>query len=600
MPTKEEQDELYVPTSAPALPSSKASHKSQQHVVVKEQQSEAKDTAVGLPTDITDNAETDRAVDAITSEEADEVLATEDSEREAVEDSMPKHRVRAFFSTWLGTKRGWKWTFAVLFVIAVGLGAMPTTRYWALNSAGVRCSLSLSTIDGDTQLSLPGVTVAAGPRQGETDHSGLAALYNLKLGPQTLTISRPGFKAVHQRLILGWGGNPLGSIAMKDTGEQYTVYVRDYVTGATITGASASDSGSQTLADKSGKITMTVSGNEDEQPIPITVSAPGYATENVSLSGTSTKPITVLLPPSQKEVYVANQSGAYNLCTSYVDGTDKQVLLAGTSTETSNISLAVSPDDSEVALVSSYDSSGAAQQTVTLVNVTGGAVQTLDTAAQIRLIGWVGSTIIYEEETAGGSTPGYSVISFDYATNSRDQLATSSQFTAVTLAAGMVYYAIPASASTTNDGFFAIQPDGSGKQAILAQDIWAVLRSSYAEFSIDTGNGWYDYTVGGNTASALLSAPSNLNSIQYLDSPDGKLSASVMNGQLQLYTVSSGRDQTLGTVTNAAYPLRWLTDDELIYRVTNGSTSADYVIDVNGGSPKFITDMTNTTGTVGS
>jgi hypothetical protein len=615
VPAKKEQDASNEITSAPPVRSSILSrsklkpltnvHPSAPAAQQDEALSQDSKVSRDLPVDMTDDAATDRAVDAISSQEADAVLAIEDTALSEAKSMVPKHRIGAFFSAWLGTKRGWKWTVFVIFIVIVGLGSVPTTRYDILNAAGVRCSLSLSTVDGDTQLVLPGSTASVGSVQGATNHAGFASLYNLKLGPQTLVISRPGFATVRQHLVLGWGGNPLGSTVMKDVGEQYTIDVHDYVTGAAIGNASANNSGSQTLANKRGEITMTISGNADEQPIPITITAPGYATKSINLSGTSNKPVAVSLAPSQPEVYVADQDGSYDLYSSYVDGTNKQVLLAGTSTETSSISLAVSPDGSEAALVSTrdanYDSSGTLLQAITLVAVPGGSIQTLDHAEQIRLIGWVGSTIIYEEQTAAGLSPSYSIESYNYATSSRDQLATSDQFTYVTLAAGVVYYAIPASASTTNDGFYAVQSNGSGKQTILSQDVWSVLRSSYANFSVDTANGWYSYVTGGTTATMLPNAPSNVTSTQYLDLPDGKSSASVVNGQLQIYTIATGKTQTITAATNATYPLRWVTDTELIYRTTDGGINSDYIVDVDGGTPKLIvTDLIDTTGAAGN
>lgn len=552
---------------------------------------------------MTDNQETDRAVDAISSIEADKELEHEDADRDDVERRMPKHYLMNFFSAWLCTKRGWKWTLAIFFTAAVGLALVPSIRYKALNAAGVRCSLSVITMDGSTQLALPGVTLADGHVHVVTDSAGHAALHNLRLGKQTITLARPGFATATQHVVLGWGSNPLGSTSLKSVGQQYTITVRDFITSSTLSGATANNEGLVALADKSGKITLTISDNTTEQSIPVTISAPGYANKNISLSGTNLSPVSVLLAPAQKEVYVAKQDGLYGLYSSYVDGAGKQLLLAGTNTETSNISLAVSPDGTQTALVSTrdanYDSGGALLQALTLVNVGDGTPLTLDHGEQILLLGWSGSTVVYEIQTAAGQSPNYNIVSYNYATSSRNQLASGSQFIGATLAAGVVYYGIPATASTTNNGFYAIQPNGSGKQAILSEDVWSVLRSGYADFSVQTDKSWYDYNIGGNAPSPLTNAPNNLGSTAFLDSPDGKLSASVVNGQLRISTIGTGKSSTMGNVSGAAYPLRWLNATDLIYRVTNGSDSSDYVVNVSGGSPKLITSVVDTTSIVG-
>jgi hypothetical protein len=558
-----------------------------------------------LPPDATDTPATDKVVDEISNEEADEVLAAEDTVRQAANEKPRSFwgKIADFFAAWLGNKHGRRWTLLALLVIIAALGTVPVIRYWALNEAGVRSSLSLTVIDADTQLPLQNVTVQVGSVHTTTNRAGTVTVRYLRLGSQRLVLQRPGLARLAQQLTIGWGENPLGSFSLKDVGQQYTILVHDYVSGAAIANAEAESNGYDALSDKNGKITLTVD-DTGGQSVPVTLTAAGYATQNITLSSTGQRPTSVQLLPAQQEVYVAGQGSLYNLYTSNVAGQNQHLLLAGTPTETSTIALAVSPDGSQAALVStrdpSYDSSGEILTAMALVNVANGNVVTIDHAEQIQLVGWIGTTIIYEEETAVSPTPDYNIIAYNYATDSRYQLATASQFSTIMTAGGSVYYAIPAAASSTTDGLFVVQPDGSGKQTILSQDVWTVLRSSYTTMDIQTANGWYSYSIGSAGASPMTGTPNSYTNRLYIDSPDGKHSAWVNTtdsaAQLLVYGTSSSQDTAVQTPAGASYPLRWLTNSDLIYRVTTSQGSADYIVNLNGGTSKKIVDVTNTSG----
>jgi hypothetical protein len=43
-----------------------------------------------------------------------------------------------------------------------------------------------------------------------------------------------------------------------------------------------------------------------------------------------------------------------------------------------------------------------------------------------------------------------------------------------------------------------------------------------------------------------------------------------------------------------AYPVRWLTDTTILYRVTTGSEVADYAVTTAGGQTRKVTDVVST------
>lgn len=555
-----------------------------------------------LPDDLTDNPETDKAVDEISNHEADRILEVEDRIREGlnVEPNNFKVKLGRFFKAWLGTKQGWYITLAFVFVSASILMVMPKTRYYLLNAYGVRASLSLNVTDGNTDLPLQNVAVAIGYLQGKTNRNGDVTVTNLRLGPQRLTVFRPGFAKVSQSVTIGWGENPLGNFPLKETGQQYIIYAKDLLTGKAVTSAQAVSNGFNALSNSAGKITLTVSGSSGSS-IQVEVSAEGYNTQNINISGNSSA--TVNLVPAGKDIFVSPSIGTNDLYSCNLDGSDTQLLLAATPTQTDNMSIAVSPNDAEVALVSTrdsvYDSSGKLQDSMTLINIGSGSTLTLDHAEQIQIIGWAGETVVYQEQISAG-TPTYNLISYNYATNSRDQLATSAQFSSAFIAAGTVYYAVPDSETTTTGGFFSIKPDGSGLQTILSQGVGTVLRTGYSSVNLQTDSSWYGYSIGRSSATQSASAPLNYDNRTYIDSPDNSHSAWVnstdSSNQLLVYDIASGSDNNITTPSSVSYPIWWISNKEMVYRVVTSTGSSDYLEDISTNSSRKIIDVANING----
>jgi hypothetical protein len=86
----------------------------------------------------------------------------------------------------------------------------------------------------------------------------------------------------------------------------------------------------------------------------------------------------------------------------------------------------------------------------------------------------------------------------------------------------------------------------------------------------------------------------------YLDSPDGKRSVRVdardYNGALIVRDLASGKEVELTTQKSMQSPVYWLTDTIVVYRVSSAAEVADYAVDVLGGAPKKLADvsLTNT------
>lgn len=545
-----------------------------------------------------DDAKTDELVDEIAAKEGDEVLAAQDAASDKAGLKVPKKE--NFFKRWWNNKWARWITIGLLVAGLVALFIIPSTRYWILNTLGVRASSSLTAVDSATQLPLKGVKVQIGDKEATTDSEGVAKLTDLKLGPQQLKIEKTGFAEIDRQITIGWGSNPLGNVPLTATGVQYVIEVRDYLSEKPIEGATAVSGESAALSDKNGKITLTMpaaAGPNDS----VTLSKDGYRTEQMTLNADADQSTQAIMVPARKAVFVSRSSGKYDVYKSDLDGKNRELLLAATGNETSNLSLAVSPDGSRAALVSTRDgkpaSGGGLLSSVVLINVADGSSLSIAEGPQITLIDWVGPRLVFEVVSSDVAAENhYTVTSYNMGDGSRLQLAAANRLNAVRSAQGVIYYAVGLGTDVGAQlGLFKINPDGSGKQRVTESEIVTLLRTTYSAFALQLADGsWQAYDIPSSAVSGS-GLPASLTSRSYADNSGRSKSLWVNQGSLISYDIASAKDTAVKTQSGLAYPVYWLSASAAVYRVAGGET-ADYAVDVGGGSAHKVADVTSTFG----
>jgi len=558
--------------------------------------------------DLLADEKTDEAVDEIVKEEGDEVLAAEDAARTPQEAPKPRGfwgKVGHFFAAWWHNKWARNITIFILLAAIAAFAAFPQTRYFVLNKAGVRSSMSLSVVDNGTRLPLKNVSVSIDGKTAKTDSQGKAKISEITLGKHKLGISRVAFAKIEQNVVIGWGSNPLGDFILNPTGARYEVKVTDYISGKPIAGAEAvsEDESVTAVADKKGIITLTFE-NTDVASANVTIRAKDYRDANATIKTESTAQSEVTMVPTQKVVFISKQSGKYDLISMYVDGRDKKTLLAGTGSENNNLGLVVSPDSKAAAMVSTRDNvrdrDGYLLSTLTLVDVDHSMPVTITHAQQIQLVTWSGNQLVFVETSAGASAANpnrYRLIAYDYTTNKRTILATANQFNGMANLGGYIYYAISSTDPSVQAKFYRVKLDGTGRQTVLDKEVWTVVRSAYDTLRLQTPDGWYTFNVDGTLQKT--DAPGQFISRNYSTGPK-MLSAWVDSrdgqGVLLTYDTTTKKDTIVKSQNGLAYPIRWLNSTTLIYRISTEQEVADYAVGINGGQTKKISDVTNTFG----
>lgn len=551
---------------------------------------------------------TDAAVDDIVHEEADKVLEAEDTKHATPGNAEHKtgiQKLKQFFRAWWRNKLARNATIAAILMLIVAAATWPTSRYWLLNTAGVRSSASLRIIDNSTNLPLKNVAVSLGSYTAKTNENGEARFAFVRLGPQTLHIERVAFAPINKQITIGWGSNPLGELNLMATGAQYTFSVHDYLSGEAIKAEAVSGEASA-FADKNGKIVLTVD-NPESDTVKVNIKASDYRVETLTFAANTKDIVDVRMVPAQPLVYVTKQSGRYDLYKVDVDGKNKNKLLAGTGRERQNMTVATSPDGQYAALVSSRgttrDENGYLLDTLTLINLKTLETKPIDEAQNIRLTNWVGKRLVYSATYAAPSAATGNrqrIITYNTEDHARKALAMSDYFNGIVSDNDTLYYVIASSDPDQTPGLYKTKLDGNGKQTILAKQIWSLTRVSQAKISLETPDGWYEYKLGDISATKGNPPSDTYISHQYVSGKDSAKSLWVDNrdgkGVLLVHDTSNGKDQNIISASGLTMPVRWLSPSVIAYRITNSSETADYVKSLNGGEAKKIVDVTNTGG----
>jgi hypothetical protein len=543
-----------------------------------------------------------------------DMTESEDTAPTEQKTSAPKDKkpgkVSTFLKKWWHNKLARRSTIAIVLLLIAAAIAMPKSRYFILNNTGVRSSASLTVLDNSTQLPLKNVEVSLAGQAAKTDDNGNVKIEHVKLGSAQFLIQKRAFANINKTIVVGWGSNPLGSFQLVPTGSQYAIFVKDWLTDKVITDASANAGDADAKADQKGKILLTIDPALAQQDsLPVTIKSDNYRDEKINLDLSNKADRIVRMVTDRKDVYISNRSGKYDVYSIYVDGKNEKLVLAGTGLEHDDMVLVQHPTDNVAALVSTRvnarNKEGFLLSTLTLINLDDNTTQALGQSEQIQIVGWIGRRIIFVQIAAGASAADpqrFRLMSYDYKTNDKKELASANSFNDIVLEGDKIYYA-PSGAyqSDPNAGLIVTDADGSHKQTLLKNEVWNIFRVSFDTMNLATQKDWYEYKIGGsNDPTMLTQSPANPKNRLYVTSQDGKHSLWVDQrdgkGLLINYDTSAKADTTLETKAGLAYPVKWLTNNILIYRIHSDQETADYVLDITGGKEHKITDLYSAAG----
>lgn len=493
---------------------------------------------------------------------------------------------------------------ALLFLVAL----IPNSRYFVLNTVGVRSSASVRVLDQSTGQPLKNVSVQVAGVENKTDNDGVAKIERIKLGSTNLKIDKRAFASKEQKVTIGWGSNPLGDFEVEPTGLQYSFKITDFLSGNPIEKAEAVSGEYSAFSDEEGLAVLTIE-DPGENAIEIEIQAETYRTEMLSKDKEDKTVQEISLVPNKKHVFVSKRTGKYDVYKIDVDGQNEELVLSGTGNEKEDIQLFPHPDKDLVALVSTRgterNKDGYLLSTLTLIDLSDDEVKTeaLATSERIQLVDWQNEYLVYVRIAEGASAANperHRLVTYNSDTGSAEQIASSNYFNDVAMINGQIYYA-PSTYQGGTPGLFKVDANGENSDRIFEQEVWSVFRTGYNSVMFSVNRDWYEYKIDDNKVLAASGAPAVQLSRVYIDGPedskktiwidqrDGK--GTIIEDNLEI-----SEERTIYAQSGLTYPIRWMNNSTLVYRISSGQEIADYAISIDGGEPKKIVDVTNTGG----
>lgn len=562
-----------------------------------------------LPEDPANDSDTGKIVDDIVQHEGDELIEAHDerlTEAFQPQKSGWQQKLKDFFRAWWDNKIARWSTIAGLTVAFLAVLIIPVSRYFVLNTVGVRSRASVTVIDQSTLQPLKNMQVSLAGQKALTDKDGNASLLHIRLGSSHLLIEKRGFATIDKKITVGWGSNPLGSLSVTPQGSQYVLSFTDFLSKKPIAKAEATSGDASALSDDKGIIKITIDKPEDTVEVIITVD--GYRDEKLSFSSGTKETQNVKAVPNRPHIFVSKRSGKYDVLKIDADGKNEQQLLAGTGFERDDITLVPHSSKNLAALVSTRDnahnSDGFLLSTLTIINTTDGSISRIVQSERVQIIGWVGSRLVYVQVAAGSSAANprrNRIMSYDIDTKSGKELASANYFNDMQIVGSKLFYAASSAYQSSGTvGLVKMDVDGNNKITVVSGEVWNIFRTSYGHLTLAQQQDWQDYQIADGKVTKLSGAPANPANRVYSDSPDGKHCVWVDNrdgkGVLLSYDPAQDKDTTLKTQNGLSNPISWLSNTTLVYRVNSGQETADYVLNIDGGDAQKLKDVTNTTG----
>ena len=560
-----------------------------------------------------DDNQLGQVIEEIVAEDADKLLEVEDEktkdEATTVEVKPKKERKKRgnFFKAWLGNTLYRNITIGLIMLGIVASLAIPTSRYFVLNTAGVRASVSIKVLDDKTSLSLKNVEFVVDGKSTKSDGNGDAKLDKVKLGKLKVIIKKSAFAELKKTVTLGWGSNPLGEQRLVPTGTQFTFTAKDFTSNKPVADTEVNFGDSSAKFNPEGEAVLTIPAVEDDQ-IEVTVSAKNYRDEKVKISTTTKDKTNVSMVPAKKHVFVSKRSGKLDLYKTDVDGKNQAVILAATGIEREeSLSLSSHPTKPVVAFASTRENNrnqdGFLLTTLNLIYLDTNEVVKVAQSERIQIVDWSGDYLVYVKITQGASEANpnrHKIMSYNIEQQTEKELASTNYFNDVVSVNGVIYYSPAVYKVNGKVGLYRVNADGTNKKTIYDKEVWNLFRTTYDKFSLSVGQDWYELNLPNDEVKKVGGAPSVLKSRVYVDSPNHKQSiwVDVRDGKSVLlnYSIDKKSDQALVNESGIKNPIYWLDDDHVVYRVADGDETADYVLSLSGGEPKKIGDVTNTIG----
>lgn len=314
------------------------------------------------------------------------------TENEGLSVALKHSKLKRFF----GSKRG-KITTIVssIVIVLVVIFAIPITRYTILG-AFIKKDVMITVVDSATKKPVTDADVTLGTLNTKTDNNGMAHLSRVPVGNYDVSVAKNYYESSTMRYIVPIFAAPQDtSIELKATGRQVMVSVTNTITHDPVAKAAIKTHDTSAVTDAQGKATMVLPA--DQETVKATMSSEEYNQTEVTIKVTDQDDANKFsLTPNGEVFFLSKQTGKINVMKTNLDGSNPQVVVAGTGNEDDRETVLLAARDWRYMTLST-DRAGDGSRELYLVDGESGDLTLIDEGANtgFQPVGWSDHTFSY-------------------------------------------------------------------------------------------------------------------------------------------------------------------------------------------------------------
>ncbi len=315
------------------------------------------------------------------------------SSQPAVVAGGEQSKIKRFFAAYW-RKRLWTIPLTLLVILGV-LAAIPFTRY-ALTGWFWKEPVTITVLDSQNHSRVSHAFVKLDGNTIQTDKNGQAVVANVHVGDRQLAVEKKYYKTSTTTItvpLFARGQNY--DVSLEATGRLATVMVTDQITGQALAEVSVdAGEGNRAQTDKDGMAHIVIPATLKELPAKVTATGYNDATVTVKQDGKN----DVQLVPAGSMYFLSKQSGNIDVVKTGFDGSNREVILAGTGNEDNQDTTLLASRDWKYLALKAKREAGKPVAIYLIDTATGGTTTVDQGDAQFTLIGWSNHQFLYSVE----------------------------------------------------------------------------------------------------------------------------------------------------------------------------------------------------------
>ena len=279
--------------------------------------------------------------------------------------------------------------------------AIPATRY-VLPSLFIKKSISFIVIDEQSGTSVADVDVTINDNLYKTDSTGLVTVMDVAVGKTSVIFIKPFYSDKKEMFTVSMFKNVQKKIVLHALGRLVTANVKNRLSGRPVVGAIISaEGGGQGKTDSLGVAHFILSSSTIEATVKITGTAINDTTATVRAAQDSSTN-TIVATPSGKVYFLSKQTGKIDVIKTNLDGSDRQIVLAGTGREDVNDTILLASKDWKYLVLKARRDTDTAR--LYSIDTKNDALSQIDQSNKLFTpIGWVGHHFVYQSDLAAAN-----------------------------------------------------------------------------------------------------------------------------------------------------------------------------------------------------